>query len=456
MTQPGAKTPFVAIACGGTGGHLFPGLAVAGQLIQRSCNVTLLVSPKEIDQQAVKSVLERRSPTRRGSDDLTRRAGPEVGAPMEIFTLPAVGLQNRNYFSFVGSFVKSLFAARKIFKARPPQAVLAMGGFTSAPLVLVAKDFGAKTFLHESNTIPGRANRFLARFVDEAFVGFSEAAARLKARKVTTTGTPVRPEFEKSAIGNRQLASAKPPAQPGSAIESCRAALGLDSNRPTILVMGGSQGASGINEMILSTLPFLQERGQLVRESGSLDEHADKLSALQFLHLTGAKDFEKVKAAYATRGLRAVVKPFLAEMDQALGAATVAVSRAGASSLAEIAAMRLPSLLVPFPAAADNHQFYNARAFEKTGAAKLLEQKSATPEKVAAMLIELAENETARVQMQTALAQWHAPKAAEEIAENILKACLSSSFNLPKENRLEPELQQPRSDEPKQEHVCAA
>ena len=109
--------------------------------------------------------------------------------------------------------------------------------------------------------------------------------------------------------------------------------------------MGGSQGASGLNEMILSALPLLAQKNW------------------QWLHLTGANDFEKVKAAYAARGIKAVVKPFLAEMDLALGAATVSVSRSGASSLAEIAAMRLPSLLVPYPAAADNHQFFNAQRF---------------------------------------------------------------------------------------------
>ena len=167
------KEPYVAIACGGTGGHLFPGLAVAEQLQQRGCDVALLISPKDVDQKAVKSA-----------------------SGMGIFTLPAVGLQNRNYFSFAQSFVKSLFAARKIFRQRRPSAVLAMGGFTSAPPIFVAKEMGVKTFLHESNTIPGKANRFLARFVDEAFVGFPEAGARLKARKVTPTGTPVRPQFQ--------------------------------------------------------------------------------------------------------------------------------------------------------------------------------------------------------------------------------------------------------------------
>jgi len=359
--KPG--TPFVAIACGGTGGHLFPGLAIAEELKKCGCKIGLLISTKDIDRQVVKSA--------RG---------------MEIFTLPAVGFQNKNYFSFAKSFWNSFCAARKIFKQHKPDAVLAMGGFTSAPPILAARKFGARTFLHESNTIPGRANRFLARFVDEAFVGFPEAAARLRTKKVSITGTPVRPQF-----------------QPCDAAE-CSVALGLDPNLPTILVVGGSQGANGLNEMILSALPLLAGKNW------------------QWLHLTGANDFEKVKAGYTAQKIKAVVKPFLAEMDLALGAATVAVSRAGASSLAEIAAMRLPSLLVPFPAAADNHQFFNAIAFEKNGAAKLLQQKSATPEKVAAILSELVENETMHSKMQAALAQWHAPRAAEQIAENILSA----------------------------------
>ena len=382
MSSPGANTPFVAIACGGTGGHLFPGLAVAEQLQKRGCAVALLVSPKDVDQEAVKSA--------RG---------------MEVFTLPAVGLQSRNYFSFAGSFVKSLFATKKIFRQRRPAAVLAMGGFTSAPPIWVGKDFGAKTFLHESNIIPGRANRILARFVDEAFVGFPSAAARLRARKVTITGTPVRPQFSLWWGEATDPAMRDEDARP-TKIAECRTALGLDSNRPTILVMGGSQGASGINDMILSALPLLGNR----------------TSAWQWLHLTGPGDVEKVEQAYAARGFKAVVKPFLAEMDMVLGAATIAVSRAGASSLAEIAAVRLPSLLVPYPTAADNHQFYNARAFEAAGAARVLEQKNATPEKVAALLCELIEAPAARVKIQAALAQWHAPKAAEQIAEIMLEA----------------------------------
>jgi len=360
MNASANPKPFIAIACGGTGGHLFPGLAVAQQLQARGCDVALLISPKEVDQQAVKSA-----------------------SGMETFTLPAVGLQNRNYFSFAKSFWNSFRAARTIFKSRRPAAVLAMGGFTSAPPIFAAKFSGTKTFLHESNTIPGRANRLLARFVDAAFIGFPETAARVRAKKISVTGTPVRPQFQIRAAAE------------------CRIALGFDANRPTILVVGGSQGARGLNDLVLSALPLLNDRDW------------------QWLHLTGVNDFEKVKSAYTANGIQAVVKPFLAEMDLALGAATAAISRAGASSLAEMAAMRLPSLLVPLPTAADNHQFFNARAFAASGAAKLLEQKS-PPEKVAALLTEIVGDDTARQKIQAALASWHTPNAAGQIAENIL------------------------------------
>jgi UDP-N-acetylglucosamine--N-acetylmuramyl-(pentapeptide) pyrophosphoryl-undecaprenol N-acetylglucosamine transferase len=263
-----------------------------------------------------------------------------------------------------------------------------MGGFTSAPPVLAGHRLGAKTFLHESNTIPGRANRWLARLVNHAFVGFPETEGRLAARRVAVTGTPVRSHFQSRETG------------------PCRAALGLDPARPVMLVMGGSQGAGGINEMILAALPVLAR-------------HALEW---QWVHLTGPNDADRMKQTYAKLGLQAAVHPFLTEMDLALGAATACVSRAGASSLAELAAVRLPSLLVPFPTAADNHQFYNARAFNQTGAAEMLEQRDATPEKVSRLLRDLVEDISVREEMKGALARWHAPKSAETIADMILQS----------------------------------
>jgi UDP-N-acetylglucosamine--N-acetylmuramyl-(pentapeptide) pyrophosphoryl-undecaprenol N-acetylglucosamine transferase len=173
MTHTDASSRFVAIACGGTGGHLFPGLAVGEQLVNRGCAVTLFISPKEVDQKAVKAA--------RG---------------MEIFTLPAVAFQQGSRIASVRGAWQSWRAARKAFQSWPPCAALAMGGFTSAPPIVAAKQAGAKTFLHESNTIPGRANRWLARIVDQAFVGFPFAAARLHARDVTVPERPFVRKFK--------------------------------------------------------------------------------------------------------------------------------------------------------------------------------------------------------------------------------------------------------------------
>ena len=355
--------PLVAIACGGTGGHLFPGVAVGEQLLLRGCDVTLLVSPKEVDQHAVTSALG-----------------------MKVATLPAVGMTRGKLLQFAAGFWNSYRAAKQLFRDRRPQGVLAMGGFTSAPPVLAGRACGAATFLHESNTIPGKANRWLAHFVDQAFVGFPTAAGRLHHTNILCTGTPVRPQFQ--------------PAEPAS----CRMALGLAPERPVLLVMGGSQGASGINDLVLQALPAL------------LKASPD----LQFIHLTGPGDVAKVQSGYDALKARAVVRPFLTEMELALGSANVAVSRAGGSSLAEMAAMRLPSVLIPYPTAADNHQLHNASAFAETGAALLLEQKGATGEALGALVLRLLTDQPSRTAMSKALDQWHHANAAELIAERMI------------------------------------
>ena len=357
------QKPLVAIACGGTGGHLYPGMAVADELSRRDCEAILLVSQKEVDLQAVRMLPE-----------------------SQWTALPAVGMQGGNWVAFARGFAKSLRAARELFARRRPAAVLGMGGFTSAPPVLAGKLAGASTFLHESNSIPGRANRLVAPFVNQVFVGFPSARARLQNRHVVTTGTPVRPQFQ--------------PSSP----ESCRMALGLAPNRPVLLVVGGSQGASAINKLVVDSLPALR----------------DAQPDLQILHLTGANDLEQVRAAYESARVAGVVQPFLTEMDIALGAATVCVSRAGASSLAELAAMRLPAILIPFPAAADNHQYYNARAYADASAAWILDQTEAGNGKLARLIVDLFRNESARAAMANELSRWHAPHAAEKIADEML------------------------------------
>ncbi len=359
-----SATPLVAIACGGTGGHLFPGMAVGEELLARGCDVMLLVSPKEVDQQAVRAA---------------------VG--MQVVTLPAVGLVRGNLLKFIAGFRASRHEAQRVFAARPPAAVLAMGGFTSAPPVLAGRKLRAATYLHESNTIPGRANRFLSWFVSGAFIGFPSAAERLRTRNVRVTGTPVRPQFTRGDAG------------------AARIALGLEARRDTLLVMGGSQGASAINQLVMRCLGSLRV----------------ELPDVQFLHLTGAKDHEKVAAAYRESGARAVVRPFLTEMELALDAATVVVSRSGASSLAEFAAMRVPAILIPFPAATDNHQFHNARALVEKGAARMLGEQRSTPENLTGLIVELMTVSAERRRLASALAGWHFPNAAADIAEAILQ-----------------------------------
>lgn len=363
-----SETVRISIACGGTGGHLFPGVAVGTELAARGADVTLLISPKDVDQQAV-----------RGLRELT------------VQILPAVALQGGNVPEFVTASWRARSAAKRIFAPKPPHAVLAMGGFTAAPPILAAKSFGAVTALHESNTIPGRANRWLAHLVDECFVGFPEAAQRLWHPRVSHTGTPVRESF----TGEIDPAAA-------------RTLLGLKPQAPTLVIMGGSQGARGINQLLTAALPALVQA----------------VPGLQFLHLTGEPDFESVRTAYLpfTQGparTHAVVRPFLSEMEFVLAAATLVVSRSGASSLAEFAARGTPVLLIPLPTAQDNHQFHNAAALAQTGAARLLEQLRTSPAEFTQLVVQLLQDETARQNLSDQITRWHVADAPQRIANRL-------------------------------------
>ena len=364
--NPPDSQPHVAIACGGTGGHLFPGVAVGRELLNRGAAVTLFVSTKEVDRQAV--------------------AG--LPAAFGIETLPAVGLSRGRAMASALNALRSARRARACFGARPKAAVLAMGGFTSLPVVLAGRSRGAVTFLHESNTIPGRANRWLAPWVTACFVGFEEAAPRLRNRHVMMTGTPVRDGCV--------------PTDPAAA----RVALGLDPGRPVLLVVGGSQGAEGVNRLVSQALPKLLAAAP----------------ELQVFHIAGTRDVEAVRTAAAPFGSRVRVVAFHLEMDLALAASTVAVSRSGASSLAEFAAMRLPSVLIPFPAATDDHQRANARAMVRVGAARLLEQVGAGPDDLVREVVALTANPASREAMSRCLAGIDAPGAAGRIAERVMSA----------------------------------
>jgi UDP-N-acetylglucosamine--N-acetylmuramyl-(pentapeptide) pyrophosphoryl-undecaprenol N-acetylglucosamine transferase len=254
--------------------------------------------------------------------------------------------------------------------------------------MLAARKHRAVSFLHEANAIPGRANRWLAPWVDQVFVYFQEASGRLRNSSVQVAGMPVRSQFQVMDAG------------------ACRTLFGLDPNKPVLLVTGGSQGAEPVNDILLRSLPALT---QLAPD-------------LQYLHLTGVREEARVRAAYASHKRRAAVRAFLTEMEMALNAATIAISRAGASSLAELAAIRVPSILIPYPHAADNHQYFNALAFVETGAARMVTQNVASPDILAKMTTDLAAHKALQASMRLALAKWYWPKSAEQMAAKICEA----------------------------------
>jgi UDP-N-acetylglucosamine--N-acetylmuramyl-(pentapeptide) pyrophosphoryl-undecaprenol N-acetylglucosamine transferase len=184
-----------------------------------------------------------------------------------------------------------------------------------------------------------------------------------------------------------------------------KACLGLDPDKPVLLITGGSQGARGLNQWVCAALPGL----------------ASAAPDLQFIHLSGAPDQATVEAAHHPLGRRSMVRPFLQEMHLALAAADAVISRAGASSLAELAALRIPSILIPLPTAQDNHQFHNAQALARSGAAVLLPQSNPDPERLRSEVLTLLHDTTLRASMQQALIQIDRPEAASLIAESILE-----------------------------------
>jgi UDP-N-acetylglucosamine--N-acetylmuramyl-(pentapeptide) pyrophosphoryl-undecaprenol N-acetylglucosamine transferase len=321
------------IACGGTGGHLFPGLAVAEALRARGHEVLLFISEKEVDTLAVE-----------GRTEFRYEKLPTVALPSPFS--PAI-------LAFVRRFNESFSLCRAIFRKFQPQVVLGMGGFTSTAPVLAGRFRGIPSFLHESNAVPGKANRYTARFVRAVLLGFKECASYFPRTPAEVTGTPIRASLR--------------PIDRAQALEK----LGLQAGLPTLLVMGGSQGASGINQALIKAMPSLKD------------------FALQVIHLAGQRDAQLLEDNYRRENIPAYVAAFHHQMEEVYSAADLAIARAGASSLAELALFRLPSLLVPYPYAADDHQTRNAEIFVRHNAALLVKESELTGESLAKKVREL-------------------------------------------------------------------
>ena len=321
------------IACGGTGGHLFPGLAVAEMLRDRGHEVMLFVSEKEVDTLALKE-----------HPEIRYEKLPTVGLPSGFS--PAI-------FGFLRRFAESLSLCRSIYRKFEPQAVLGMGGFTSTAPVLAGRMRGISTFIHESNAVPGKANRLTARMVRAVLLGFKECAPFFPKVRTEVTGTPIRTELKKL---DRHVARQK---------------LGLRDDLSTLLVMGGSQGASGINQAMIKTLPSLHGL------------------PMQVIHLAGTRDERLVADNYRRENIPAYVAAFHHHMEEVYSAADFSLARAGAASLAELAAFSLPAILIPYPYAADDHQSRNAEIFARAGAAIIIKEGDITGDFLARKIREL-------------------------------------------------------------------
>ena len=324
------------IACGGTGGHLFPGIAVAEVLQDRGHDVMLLVSEKDIDAVALA-----------GHTNFRIERLPTVGLPSPFS--PA-------FFGFTRRFLESLSLCRSLYGKFRPHAVLGMGGFTSTAPILAGRIRGIATFIHESNAVPGKANRWTARMVNAVMLGFKECAPFFPKTRTEITGTPVRTELVRLDRADARLK------------------LGLQKELPTLLVMGGSQGASGINQALIKALPFLQGL------------------PLQIIHLSGTRDERLVADNYRRENVPAYIGAFHHRMEEVYSAADVVVARAGAASLAEFAAFSLPSILIPFPYATDDHQTRNAEIYAHADAAIILKQSEISGELLARKIRELVQS----------------------------------------------------------------
>jgi len=260
-----------------------------------------------------------------------------------------------------------------------------MGGFTSTAPILAGRMRGVSTFIHESNAVPGKANRWSARLVRAVLLGFKECAPFFPKVRTEVTGTPIRTQLKRL---DRQLARQK---------------LGLRDDLTTLLVMGGSQGASGINRAMIKSLPFL--RGL----------------SFQALHLSGAREERLVAANYHGENIPAYIAAFHHRMEEVYSAADFAVARAGGASLAEFAAFSLPSILIPYPYAADDHQSRNAGIFKDAGAAIVLKESDLSAELLARSIKDLIEDAPTLRRMSENCSRLAPKDAAGRVAATIEK-----------------------------------
>lgn len=351
----------VVIAGGGTGGHLYPGIAVAREVLRR-------VPDARVSFAGTARGLEARVVPKEGFElDLIRSAGLKgkaITARLRGAALVPV----------------SLLDAWRILSRRRPDVVLGVGGYSSFPVVFAAALRRIPTMVLEQNAAPGLSNRMLAPWVRAAAVTYQQTVSFF-GRRGFVTGNPVRAEFFQTS--NFELPT---------------------SNFRRVLVLGGSQGAHAINMAMVAAAPRLVSRG----------------TPVEVVHQTGERDLSRVREAYEHAGVSARAEAFFDAVAREMTAADLVVCRAGATTLAELAAAGKPAVLIPFPAATDDHQRKNATVLADAGAALLLEERSLTPEVLADEIAATLSDPSRRAAMSAAMRSFARPDAAARIVERAL------------------------------------
>ncbi len=363
------NSPTYIFSGGGTGGHLFPGIAVAQELLRRDSDVKVLFvgSDRQVEKRIVNS---------HGLEHLAVR----------VESLSAL---KRRPLRFAWNNCKAWRIGRRIVVREQPAVVVGLGGFASAPVVLAATHSGVPSILLEQNVVPGKATRWLMRHVSKCCVSFAQTSDHLQAASVNqtaNTGNPIRPSI--AAL--------------------CERVLPADPDAPqTLLVLGGSQGATALNDAMLrvvENMPALPNNWKIV-------------------HQTGCHGLEQIRKKYSQLGIDAHTAAFFDDLPDVYRRASLAVSRAGATTLAELACAGIPAVVVPYPNATDNHQFFNASIYADRGGALIVDQcadPGATAQSIHDQLSLLLSDRPRLNRMELAMRSLARPDAAQAVADEIM------------------------------------
>ena len=356
----------IVLTGGGTGGHLFPALALAEEFKARDkdCEILFIGSAAGIEKDVV----------------------PKYGYALEFVDVE--GLKGKGLYNKVSAGLKAakaVFAAKKILKPFRPDGVIGTGGYSSGPVVLAARFLGIKTAILEQNTIPGLTNRLLGRLVDRIYVAFEQTKKKFPGGRVILSGNPVRKEILEAGVVGQGA--------------------GVKGKKFTILIFGGSQGAKAINTAFLDALEYL----------------ADIRDSIRIIHQTGDADYITVKETYERKGIKADVYRFIDDMAEAYSQADMVICRAGATSIAEITALGIASILIPYPFAANNHQEINAGCLADKGAAIMMRQGEIIGDALAVLIERFYKTPDELKKIRENAKALGRPNAAKEIAESITR-----------------------------------